>query len=107
VAVLVGAILFMPLLARAKGRVATQLGSAATAGDAAQSWLCAISAAAVLVSILANAELSWWWLDPITGLGIAGLAVREGREAWAGKVCADCAPIGVESHIDGGEKNCC
>lgn len=104
---LVGAILFMPLLARAKGRVATQLGSAATAGDAAQSWLCAISAAAVLVSILANAELSWWWLDPITGLGIAGLAVREGREAWAGKVCADCAPIGVESHIDGGEKNCC
>jgi divalent metal cation (Fe/Co/Zn/Cd) transporter len=107
VAVLVGAILFMPLLARAKGRVATQLGSAATAGDAAQSWLCAISAAAVLVSILANAALGWWWLDPVIGLGIAGLAVREGREAWAGKVCADCAPIDVELHIDGGEKNCC
>ena len=106
-AVLVGAILFMPLLARAKGRVATQLGSAATAGDAAQSWLCAISAAAVLVSILVNAALGWWWLDPVIGLGIAGLAVHEGREAWAGNVCADCAPIGVELHIDGGEKNCC
>jgi divalent metal cation (Fe/Co/Zn/Cd) transporter len=107
VAVAVGAILVMPLLARAKGRVAAQLGSAATAGDAAQSWLCAISAAAVLVSILANAAFSWWWLDPITGLGIAGLAVREGREAWAGKLCADCAPIGLELHTDCGEENCC
>jgi divalent metal cation (Fe/Co/Zn/Cd) transporter len=94
VAVTAGAILVMPLLARAKGRVAAQLGSAATAGDAAQSWLCAISAAAVLVSILVNAALGWWWLDPMIGLGIAGLAVHEGREAWAGEVCADCAPVG-------------
>jgi divalent metal cation (Fe/Co/Zn/Cd) transporter len=106
-AVLVGAIIVMPLLARAKGRVATQLGSAATAGDAAQSWLCAISAAAVLVSILANAALGWWWLDPITGLGIAGLAVREGREAWAGEVCADCAPIGFQAARGCDEEGCC
>lgn len=97
VAVTAGAVAFMPLLAGAKGRVARQLGSAATAGDAAQSWLCAISAAAVLVSILANALVGWWWLDPIAGLGIAGLALRESREAWAGEVCADCTPIGFES----------
>jgi divalent metal cation (Fe/Co/Zn/Cd) transporter len=106
VAVTAGAIVFMPLLARAKGRVARQLGSAATAGDAAQSWLCAITAAAALVSILANAALGWWWLDPIAGLGIAGLAVREGREAWAGEVCGDCAPIGFESESRG-EDRCC
>ncbi|MHB8243175.1 MAG: cation diffusion facilitator family transporter [Solirubrobacteraceae bacterium] len=107
VAVAAGAIIVMPVLARAKGSVAVQLGSAATAGDAAQSWLCAISAAAVLVSILANAALGWWWLDPITGLGIAGLAVREGREAWAGNVCADCAPIGLQSHTDCAGEDCC
>jgi divalent metal cation (Fe/Co/Zn/Cd) transporter len=93
VAVSAGAIVAMPLLARAKGRVAAQLGSGATAGDAAQSWLCAVIAAAALVSILANAALGWWWLDPVAGLGIAALAIREGREAWAGEVCADCAPI--------------
>jgi len=93
VIVLVGAILIMPMLARAKGRVAAQLGSGATAGDAAQSWLCAIIAAAALVSILANAALDWWWLDPIAGLVIAGLAMHEGREAWAGELCTDCAPI--------------
>jgi hypothetical protein len=51
----------------------------------------AIIAAGALVSILANAALGWW--RPI-GLGTSTLAVREGREAWAGEVCADCAPIG-------------
>jgi divalent metal cation (Fe/Co/Zn/Cd) transporter len=95
VAVSAGAIVFMPLLARAKGRVA------------AQSWLCAISAAAVLVSILANTVLGWWWLDPIAGLGIAALAVHEGREAWAGEVCADCAPIGFRAARSCDEEGCC
>jgi Co/Zn/Cd efflux system component len=52
-------------------------------------------AAAALLSILVNAALGWWWLDPIAALGIAGLAVREGREAWAGEVCADCVPISM------------
>jgi divalent metal cation (Fe/Co/Zn/Cd) transporter len=107
VAVLAGALVFMPLLASAKGRIATQLGSAATAGDAAQSSLCAISAAAVLLSILANAVLGWWWLDPIAGLGIAGLAVHEGRKAWAGEVCADCAPIGFQTASSCDEAGCC
>lgn len=107
VAVTTGAIVFMPLLARAKGRVSRQLGSAATAGDAAQSWLCAITAAVALVSILANDALGWWWLDPIAGLGIAGLAVRGGREAWAGEICGDCAPIGFAPGDGRGERGCC
>ena len=96
----------MLLLARAKARVAVQLGSTATAGDAAQSYLCAISAAAVLLSILANAALGWWWLDPIAGLGIAGLAAHEGRKAWAGEVCADCAPVGFDTPGSGRSCGC-
>jgi divalent metal cation (Fe/Co/Zn/Cd) transporter len=107
VAVAVGAILFMPLLARAKGRVAEQLGSAATAGDAAQSWLCATAAGAVLLSILANGALGGWWLDPIAGLGIAALAVHEGCEAWAGEVCGDCAPIGFAPDERHDQGDCC
>jgi divalent metal cation (Fe/Co/Zn/Cd) transporter len=97
VAVSTGAIIVMPLLVRAKNHVAGQLDSGAVSGDAAQSWLCAIAAAGVLVSILASAALGWWWLDPIIGLGIAGLAVHEGREAWAGEVCSDCAPVGFDT----------
>jgi len=94
VAVSAGAIVVMPTLARAKGRVARQLGSSATAADGAQSWLCAIIGAAALISLLANAALGWWWLDPIAGLGIAALAVREARETWQGDACAGCAPLG-------------
>jgi divalent metal cation (Fe/Co/Zn/Cd) transporter len=106
-AVATGAIVFMPLLARAKSRVAAQLGSAATAGDAAQSWLCAAGAAAVLVGVLANAALGLWWLDPIAGLAIAGLAVYQAREAWRGEVCGDCAPITFESAAICGDDGCC
>jgi divalent metal cation (Fe/Co/Zn/Cd) transporter len=108
VAVAAGAICLMPLLARAKGRLAAQLGSAATAGDAAQSWLCAASAAVVLLSILTNSAFGWWWLDPIVGLAIAGLAVHEGRKAWAGDVCSDCAPVGFEpAGGRDGDTGCC
>jgi hypothetical protein len=107
VAVTVGAIVLMPLLARAKGTVAVQLGSPATAGDSAQSWLCAISAAAALLSILANAAFGSWWIDPVAALGIAGLAVREGGAAWAGEVCGDCAHVGFEPTRSRGGKDCC
>ena len=92
VAVAGGAIVVMPLLARAKHRVAVQLGSAATAGDAAQSWLCALSAVAALAGLAANAALGWWWLDPIAGLAIAGFAVREAHETWGGEVCGQAGP---------------
>lgn len=107
VGVAAGAIVFMPLLATTKGRVAAQLSSVATAGDAAQSWLCAISAAAVLLSILTGSVLGWRWIDPITGIGIAALAVHEGRKAWAGEVCADCAPIGFQPEPGCEGKGCC
>jgi Co/Zn/Cd efflux system component len=61
--------------------------------------LCAYMAAGVLVGLLANALLGWWWLDPVIGLGIAALAVKEGREAWAGEVCADCVPVGFDNNV--------
>jgi divalent metal cation (Fe/Co/Zn/Cd) transporter len=92
----VGSIVLMPLLGRAKARLGAQLGSLATAGEGAQNMLCAYMAAGVLAGLLANAALGWWWLDPVIALGIAVLAVKEGRAAWAGEVCADCVPVGFE-----------
>lgn len=80
-------VIVMPLLGRAKKRLGVQLGSAATSGEGAQNLLCAYLAAAVLLGLLANTLLGWWWLDPAVGLGIAALAVREGVEAWHGEGC--------------------
>jgi divalent metal cation (Fe/Co/Zn/Cd) transporter len=106
VALAVGSIAFMPLLGRAKASLGAQLGSYATAGEGAQNMLCAYMAAGVLAGLLANAVLGWWWLDPAIGLGIAALAIKEGREAWAGEVCADCAPISFAPARDCDEKGC-
>jgi divalent metal cation (Fe/Co/Zn/Cd) transporter len=80
-------LIVMPLLGVAKRRLGAALGSAATAGEGSQNLLCAYLAAAVLIGLLANTLLGWWWLDPVIGLGIAGLAVREGIEAWRGEDC--------------------
>src|SRR3954451_12827192 len=80
----------MPPLAAAKARVADRLGSAATRSEGRQNLLCAYLSAALLVGLLANAALGWWWADPLAALVVAGVAVREGRAAWRGDPgCAD------------------
>jgi divalent metal cation (Fe/Co/Zn/Cd) transporter len=101
----VGSIIAMPVLGRTKQRVGKRLGSLATAGEGAQNLLCAYMAAGVLVGLAANAALGWWWVDPVVALVIAAIAVREGREAWAGEGCACVAIPGLET--DGCRDDCC
>jgi divalent metal cation (Fe/Co/Zn/Cd) transporter len=81
----------MPPLARAKRRVAERLGSSATASESRQTMLCAYLSAALLVGLLANAALGWWWADPLAALVIGGVAVREARDSWRGDSCSCCA----------------
>ncbi len=80
----------MPLLARAKRRVGHQLGSRAVESEGGQNMVCAYLSVALLIGLGANAAFGWWWADPLAGLVIAAVAVREGREAWRGKMCDDC-----------------
>ena len=81
----------MPPLAAAKARVAEALGSSATKSESRQTMVCAYLSAALLVGLLANAALGWWWADPLVAFGIAAIALREGREAWRGDACGCCA----------------
>jgi divalent metal cation (Fe/Co/Zn/Cd) transporter len=80
----------MPLLARAKRRVGRQLGSSATVSEAEQNQICAYLSIALLVGLLANALLGWWWADPAAALVIAGVAGREGWKSWQGESCDCC-----------------
>lgn len=80
----------MPPLAAAKRRVGQALGSSATISESRQTMLCAYLSAALLVGLLANAALGWWWADPLVALGIAAVAAREGRQAWRGEACGCC-----------------
>lgn len=82
------ALLEMPLLGRTKHKLAARLSSAATAGEGTQNYLCAAQAAAVLAGLAITA--AWpadWWTDPVIGLGIAAVSVREGTESWRGEDC--------------------
>lgn len=88
IALSASSVVAMPYLGVAKQRIADQIGSAATKGEGRQNMLCAYLAGALLIGLLGNAALGAWWLDPIVGLMIAGVAVKEGREAWRGDGCA-------------------
>ena len=80
----------MPLLARAKRNVGRKLGSSATVSEATQNMICAYLSIALLVGLLANALLGWWWADPAAALVIAALAAKEGVDAWRGESCECC-----------------
>jgi divalent metal cation (Fe/Co/Zn/Cd) transporter len=79
----------MPLLARAKRKVGHALGSAATVGEGGQNMICAYLSIALLVGLLANALIGWWWADPAAALVIGAVAAREGVESWRGDACCD------------------
>ena len=79
----------MPVLARAKRVLAPALGSAAAVADAKQTNLCALLSGVLLVGLGANAALGWWWADPLAGIGIAALALAEGRRTWSADSLAD------------------
>jgi divalent metal cation (Fe/Co/Zn/Cd) transporter len=104
----VGSVIFMPMLGIAKERLADQLGSAATKGEGRQNMLCAYLAGALLVGLLGNALVGAWWLDPLVGLLIAGVAVREGIDAWRGEGCCVSSPLdGAGFAEDPCEDDCC
>jgi divalent metal cation (Fe/Co/Zn/Cd) transporter len=103
-----GSIVFMPMLAVAKQRLADRMGSAATKGEGRQNMLCAYLAGALFVGLLGNALVGAWWLDPAVGLLIAGVAVDEGIEAWRGEGCCVSSPLaGGGFDDDGCEDDCC
>ena len=82
-------LLVMPVLAITKRRLGRRMSSRTVVADGGQTMLCSYLSAILLVGLVANAKLGWWWADPIAALVIAGLAVREGREAWRGESCCD------------------
>src|SRR4051812_24849456 len=100
-ALAVWSLVTMPLLGVAKQRIADEIGSAATKGEGRQNMLCAYLAGALLIGLLGNALAGAWWLDPVVGLLIAAVAVKEGREAWRGEGCC------VASPLDGCQDDCC
>lgn len=94
----------MPWLGRAKQRIGERMGSVATSGEGQQNMLCAYLSAALLAGLVGNALFGLWWLDPAAALVIAGVAAKEGVEAWRGEGC--CAPPAAKPDAEGCDDEC-
>jgi cation diffusion facilitator family transporter len=68
----------MPVLSRAKKKVGNELGSTAMHADARQTDFCVYLSIILLVGLLLNAGLGWWWADPIAALFMAPVIAKEG-----------------------------
>jgi divalent metal cation (Fe/Co/Zn/Cd) transporter len=88
----VASLVIMPFLSWAQRRTGKTLGSNAVVADSTQTLLCTYLSAVLLVGLVLNATVGWSWADPVAGLVIAAVAVKEGREAWRGEGC--CGPRG-------------
>ena len=80
----------MPVLSWIERRTGRELGSASVVSDSKQTLLCTYLSAVLLIGLVLNSLLGWSWADPLAALVIAGVAVREGIEAWRGESC--CTP---------------
>ena len=94
----------MPVLSWAQRRTGRALGSNAVVADGTQTLLCTYLSAVLLLGLLLNATLGWSWADPVAGLVIAGVALREGVQAWRGEGC--CAPGGGGCACGSGACDC-
>jgi divalent metal cation (Fe/Co/Zn/Cd) transporter len=81
----------MPLLVRAKRRVARTINSGALMADSKQTELCTYLSAILLGGLLLNALLGWWWADPVAALIMVPSIIKEGVEALRGETCCDAA----------------
>lgn len=77
----------MPVLSWAQRRAGRELGSRSAVADSKQTLLCTYLSAVLLAGLVLNSALGWTWADPIAALVIAGVAIKEGREAWRGDSC--------------------
>jgi divalent metal cation (Fe/Co/Zn/Cd) transporter len=77
----------MPLLSRAKKKVGNSMSSAAMHADAKQTDFCVYLSFILLVGLLLNAALGWWWADPIAALVMVPIIAKEGVDGMKARTC--------------------
>jgi divalent metal cation (Fe/Co/Zn/Cd) transporter len=97
-------LIVMPVLSYVQRRAGRELGSLSAVADSKQTLLCTYLSAVLLVGLLLNSAFGWSWADPVAGLVIAAIAVREGVNAWRGEACCG-QPIGADGTP--GRDDCC
>lgn len=82
VSVALAAAIGMPFLARSKLRAADELRSKALHADAVGTLVCGLMSVIVVLGLIANSLLRWWWIDSVGAMLLAPLLLLEARDAW-------------------------
>ncbi|MBY3989409.1 cation transporter [Rhodococcus fascians] len=98
-------LVIMPALSWAQRRAGRELGSVTAVADSKQTLLCTYLSAVLLIGLLLNSLFGFSWADPVAALVIAGLATKEGMNAWNGDTC--CGPMPVRTDSDEHRCDCC
>ena len=98
-------LVIMPALSWAQRRAGHELGSVTAVADSKQTLLCTYLSAVLLIGLILNSLSGFSWADPVAALVIAGLATKEGMNAWRGDTC--CAPIPVRTESGEHRCDCC
>ncbi len=80
-------LIVMPAVAWGKLRAAREIGSTALRAEAKETLACTYLSFALLLGLVANAWVGWWWADPAVALAMVPWLVREGREGLEGETC--------------------
>lgn len=75
----------MPLVAVWKLRIAAQGNLQSVAIEAKETMACSALSFTLLIGLVANAALGWWWLDAVTALLLVPWLLREGMEGIRGE----------------------
>ena len=106
IAIACASLLVMPFLSFAQRRTGRELGSGSVVADSKQTLLCTYLSAVLLAGLVLNATLGWSWADPLAGLVIAAVAVREGWAAWQGEACSCGSVVPASTKDCGCEPGC-
>ncbi|WP_159708097.1 cation diffusion facilitator family transporter [Arthrobacter sp. 18067] len=96
----------MPALSYYQRRAGRELGSRTAVADSKQTLLCTYLSGVLLIGLVLNSALGWWWADAGAALVIAAIAVREGANAWRGDVCCTAPSTNTPTH-GAADADCC
>lgn len=82
-------LVIMPTVSWAKLRAAREIGSAALRAEAKETLVCSYLSFTLLLGLIANATVGWWWADPVAALAMVPWLVKEGLEGLRGEDCCD------------------
>ena len=80
-------LIIMPFLAWLKIRAADVLNSGALRAEAKETIACTYLSFTLLLGLVLNAWLGWWWADPIAALLMVPWLIKEGREGFEEDGC--------------------